>query len=284
MRSPAVKPARSSGTWPNCFESRGSLSYWRGRLMPLWQRSGTSGGRSIGLANNRRSRGNCGRPQASDDFCETKIGYLRLIGCWARCTTDLRKVLARQTCEKRTTCWSDWCSPKTHRRRLGLDQRGDHSISRQNRMREGGAINFVRRVHGLGAERCCGIAHQGDVIAEFRAVARGALDAGVREHACDDDLLDAALLELEIEVGVGKPVLAPMLLNRDVAWLGHQFRVPVAAPHTLSKDRLAIGQGLRGARMTPSIVIPFAPLAVRYIEHHDTRAARGLKERPQMRQ
>src|SRR5499427_10795903 len=43
--------------------------------------------------------------------------------------------------------------------------------------------------------------HHGDVIAELSGKANGCFDTGVRDQPDDDELMDAVLLELQIEVG-----------------------------------------------------------------------------------
>src|SRR6516225_9987729 len=121
------------------------------------------------------------------------------------------------------------------------------------------------------------------MITELGTPSRGGLDTGVRGHA-DDDLLDAALLEVEVEVGVGKAVLAPMLLDHDVARLRCELRMPFAAPRAFRKDGASVGQNLQWARMTPSVIIPLAPASVRHVEYCNAYAARGFEERAQMRQ
>src|SRR5271165_3818696 len=140
-------------------------------------------------------------------------------------------------------------------------------------MREGRSVNVVGRVHRLGAERCRSVPHQGYVVAEFGPRASGRLDTGVRRRADHDDLLDAALLELQIEVGAGKPVLAPMLFDHDIARLGREVRMPVAAPGALRKDGPSVGQDLPRAGITPSIIITLAPAPVRDVENRNTYAA-----------
>jgi hypothetical protein len=97
-------------------------------------------------------------------------------------------------------------------------------------MGESRSVDLVGSMHRLGAECCCRIPHQCHVMAEFSATAGGGLDAGIGQHSYHDDLFDAALLELEIEVGTGKSILAPMLLDHNVARLGYEFRMPLAAP------------------------------------------------------
>jgi hypothetical protein len=105
--------------------------------------------------------------------------------------------------------------------------------------------------------------------AEFhREPARG-LDAGVRHEADEDDLLDAVLLELLIEVRVGEAALRPVLLDDDVAWLRDEVRVPFAAPGAFGEGLAGSGWGWRassarsprapsggGARRTPGCPSP----------------------------
>src|SRR5215469_607048 len=149
-------------------------------------------------------------------------------------------------------------------------------------MREGWPIDFVRCMHCLGAECCRCIPYQRHVIAELSAAAAGCLDARVRHHSRQDYLFDAALLQLEVQVGVGESVLAPMLLNDDVTRLGRELGMPVASPHALSEDALAIGQGLPRARMAPTVIITLSPPPMRNIKHHGTRASCRFDERAQM--
>src|SRR5712671_7765106 len=100
-------------------------------------------------------------------------------------------------------------------------------------MGESRSVDFERGMHRFGAERRCRIPHQRHVIPEFGAAAGSSLDAGIGQHPYHDDLFDAALLELKTEIGIGKSVLAPVLLDHDVARLRDEFGMPVAAPHAL---------------------------------------------------
>ena len=122
------------------------------------------------------------------------------------------------------------------------------------------------------------------MIPELGTSARGRLDAGVRRHANEDDLLDAALLEVEVEVSISNAVLAPMRLDHDVARLRCQFRMPLTAPGAFCEDGASVGQNLQWARMPPSVIIALAPARVRDVEYCNAYAARGLEERAQMRQ
>src|SRR5271167_101422 len=140
-------------------------------------------------------------------------------------------------------------------------------------MREGRPIQVVGCLHRFRAERRRSVPHQGHMITELGTPARGRLDAGVRGHADDDDLLDVALLEVKVEVGIGKAVLAPMRLDRRVARLRCEFRMPLAAPRALREDGASVGQNLQWARMTPSVIIALAPALVRDVEHRNVGAA-----------
>jgi len=73
------------------------------------------------------------------------------------------------------------------------------------------------------------------VVAEFHPETAGGLDAGVRQHADEDDLLDSMLFELLVEVSISKAALRPVLLDDDVFLLRDKVRMPVTAPSTLSR-------------------------------------------------
>jgi hypothetical protein len=73
------------------------------------------------------------------------------------------------------------------------------------------------------------------VIAEFHREPAGGFDAGIGQETDDDDLLDAVLLELLVEVSVGKAALGPVLLDDDVACSRDEIWVPFAAPVPFAK-------------------------------------------------
>ena len=54
-------------------------------------------------------------------------------------------------------------------------------------MREARSIDLVRRVHAFRLKGSGRILNRGDVVAELHAKASGALDAGVRYKADEDD-------------------------------------------------------------------------------------------------
>lgn len=72
-------------------------------------------------------------------------------------------------------------------------------------------------VHGLAGERGGGVAHQGHVIAQFSSELAGGFDAGVGQHPYHDDLFHAVLLELKVQIGIGKTATAPICRDRHAA-------------------------------------------------------------------
>jgi len=94
-------------------------------------------------------------------------------------------------------------------------------------------------MHCLGAECCCRVGHQGYVIAEFGAAAGGRLDTGVRYHSHHDDFFDAALLELEVEVGIA----ARSRRRPTAARVQDATRRPTCPPRRGFRDRSRSGRG-----------------------------------------
>ena len=57
----------------------------------------------------------------------------------------------------------------------------------------------------------------------------------MRYEADDDQLMDAMLLELQIQVGVGETAGAPMFLRDDLARMRCEFGAEFAAPGAVLK-------------------------------------------------
>ena len=68
----------------------------------------------------------------------------------------------------------------------------------------GRPVQLVRRMHHLVAERGGGVAEQGHVITELHGEAAGGLNAGVGEQTDGNDMRDATLLEMKIEIRIGE--------------------------------------------------------------------------------
>ena len=72
-----------------------------------------------------------------------------------------------------------------------------------------------------------------DLVAELNSKANGRFDAGMGDEADDDELMDAVLLELQIQIGVGEAAGTPMLRRDDLAWLGLELGTDLAAPRAV---------------------------------------------------
>src|SRR5262249_61075019 len=62
-----------------------------------------------------------------------------------------------------------------------------------------------------------------DLVAELGGKANGRFDAGMGYEPDDDELMDAVLLELQVQVGVGEATGTPVLLCNNLTWRRHEF-------------------------------------------------------------
>src|SRR5262249_46844397 len=60
--------------------------------------------------------------------------------------------------------------------------------------------------------------------------ANGRFDAGVRYQSHNDELMDAVLLELQIQICVGEATGTPMLRGDNLAWLRLELGTDLATP------------------------------------------------------
>ena len=69
-----------------------------------------------------------------------------------------------------------------------------------------------------------------DLIAELCGEAYRRLQAGMRQEPDGDELMDAVLLELQIQISVGEAAGAPVLAGNNLAGLGLELGTDLAAP------------------------------------------------------
>src|SRR5439155_10220733 len=103
-----------------------------------------------------------------------------------------------------------------------------------------------------GRERRNGIGDQRDVITEAHGAARGGFDARVRDQADDDEVRDAAGLQLVVQVGTREATRAQVLASDDVAVGGCEFGQEVAAEPALREDVGSLLHELRWMQVLPS--------------------------------
>src|SRR5262249_37071133 len=70
-------------------------------------------------------------------------------------------------------------------------------------------VDVERGVHHLVRVIRRRVLNDGDVITEFGGIAHSRFDAGMRNESDDDELMDAVLLELQVQVGIGEAAGTP---------------------------------------------------------------------------
>ena len=73
------------------------------------------------------------------------------------------------------------------------------------------------------------IFHDGDLVTELGGIAHSRFDAGMRDESDDDELMNAVLLQLQVQVGVGKATGTPVFLCDNLTWCRHEFGTELAA-------------------------------------------------------
>src|SRR6476660_2752644 len=94
-----------------------------------------------------------------------------------------------------------------------------------------------------------------DLVAELGGKTNGRLDASMRYKANDDELMDAVLLELQIQIGVGEAAGTPMFLHDDLVRRRYEFGAEFAAPSSVFEGLVLPRRPLDGRDVFPSLVI-----------------------------
>src|SRR5215813_2460246 len=89
--------------------------------------------------------------------------------------------------------------------------------------------------------------------------------------------MDAVLLELQIQVGVGKAAGAPMLQCDDLARLRCEFAAELATPRAIFEGLSRPGCLLDRRDILPGLVVAGTVPAMRRIEDAKPRFARGIQ-------
>jgi hypothetical protein len=110
---------------------------------------------------------------------------------------------------------------------------------------------------------------------ELVAVTAGPFYAPRRGHSGQDDLLDAVLAEVGVEVGVREPALPPVLARHDVTVSRGEVRVPLAAPGSCLEHPPVADRAGGAAGPQPSFEVAGAPAAVWGDDDLDARRAHG---------
>src|SRR5580700_11756341 len=131
--------------------------------------------------------------------------------------------------------------------------RADYFIGGHNGTSVVREIDFEGSVHvfiGVARGR---VFHHRDLIAEFGGMANGGLHTGVRDQSDDDDFVNAVLLELHIQIRVGKAAGTPMLRSHDIAGVRFEPGADLAAPSTVFERFPRPSCSLNGRYKLPSL-------------------------------
>src|SRR5262245_2487338 len=117
-----------------------------------------------------------------------------------------------------------------------------------------------------------------DVVAELGGKANGRFDAGMRDQTDDDELMDAVLLELQIQIGVGEAAGAPMLRGDDLAWLGLELGTDLATPGAVFEALVLPRRPLDGRNVLPGLVVARAVAMMHGIVDPKLRLPRRIQD------
>src|SRR5262245_45038294 len=98
-----------------------------------------------------------------------------------------------------------------------------------------------------------GVSHHADLVSELSGLATSRFDAGMGDQPDDDELVDAVLLELQVQIGVGEAARTPMLCGDDLAWLGREFGTDLATPCTVFEGLSAPRRSLNRRNVFPRL-------------------------------
>src|ERR1700722_16246960 len=144
-------------------------------------------------------------------------------------------------------------------------------------------IDFESGVHVLVGVARGRVFYHRALIAEFGGIANGGLHTGVRDQSHDDDFVNAALLELHIQIRVGKAAGTPMLRGDDIARLRFEPGPDFAAPRTVFERLPQPPCFLNGRDVLPGLVVAIAISSMHRVEHPDTSFSRCFKKPLHMR-
>ena len=94
-----------------------------------------------------------------------------------------------------------------------------------------------------------------DLGAKLSAIAYGRLHTRMRDESDDDELMNAVLLELQIQIGVGETTGTPMLLGNDFARLRLELAADLAAPRAVFEGLSQPGCLLNRRNVLPGLVV-----------------------------
>src|SRR6516225_1974088 len=139
-------------------------------------------------------------------------------------------------------------------------------------------IDFEGCVHLLVRVTRGRVLHHRDLVAKLRAVAYGRLQARMRDESDNNELMNAKLLELQIQIGVGKATGTPVLQGHDVAHLRCELAADLATPGPVLEGLMRPGCLLDGSNVLPGLVVALTVSMMQRIENAQPRLPRSIQD------
>src|SRR5215471_17281379 len=99
----------------------------------------------------------------------------------------------------------------------------------------------------------------------------------MRDESDDDELMDAMLLELQVQVGVGEATGTPVFLRDNLTWRRHEFGTELATPCAVFEALVLPRTSLNRRDVRPCFVVACTVSMMHSIEDAKLRCARGIQ-------
>src|SRR5262249_42061640 len=100
----------------------------------------------------------------------------------------------------------------------------------------------------------------------------------MRDESDDNELMNAVLLELQIQIGVGKAAGTPMLEGHDVAPSRCELAADLATPGPVLEGLMRPGRLLDGSKVLPGLVVARTVPMMQRIENAQPRLPRCIQD------
>src|SRR5262245_29404124 len=103
----------------------------------------------------------------------------------------------------------------------------------------------------------------------------------MRDESDDNELVDAVLLELQVQVGVGEATGTPVFLCDNLTWRRHEFGTELATPCAVFEALVLPRASLNRRNVGPRFVVACTIPMMHGIEDAELHCARGIQD-PQL--
>src|SRR5262249_33381592 len=100
----------------------------------------------------------------------------------------------------------------------------------------------------------------------------------MRDESDNNELMNAVLLELQIQIGVGKATGTPMLKGHDVAHLRCELAADLATPGPILEGLMRPGCLLDGSNVLPGLVVALTVPMMQRIENAQPCLPRSIQD------